>query len=282
MFINESVENKNTYLSEATAEASYMYEAILEANETYHNLCMKMVKCEHTCIVNEDAQMLTLAEAEFIEKAKATAKQLWEKFKAFCSKMYDTMLSGLAKAAKLLAVAKKENGTGKKVKLAANMSDYYTFVSDAENMMKALITGNVVFGAGRTAANVINGEKGSVEVDASQAFEHAKKYIEKFKPAVQQIKALRTAQLNSKNEENVEAVSAAVSQCTKAINRLRAGLMDALKVIYACSMGAKAVDKTVEGTKSAAKATVGAAKKAGNAVKGAFVKKESVSVLDQF
>jgi hypothetical protein len=110
MFINEG--NSNKYFEEATANPAYMYEAIQEANEAYHDLCMKMVKCEHAAIVNEDTSMLAEATGDFKEKVKRIAQTILAQFLAFIdkvraewSKLWAGLLSKLVNTEKAKATA---------------------------------------------------------------------------------------------------------------------------------------------------------------------------------
>jgi len=55
------------------------YEYLLEYQNTLYELDMKMIKCEHACIVNEDSNMMMLAEEEYKNKVQATLKAIWNK-----------------------------------------------------------------------------------------------------------------------------------------------------------------------------------------------------------
>jgi len=125
MFINENT--ANIYYNEATAEPSYMYEAILEANEAYHDLCMKMVKCEHTAIVNENTSMLAEAEGDFKAKAMDIGKKLLDKFFAFLdrvktewSKLWSGVISKLVNPAKVDEMKKLISGESIEVSIDLN------------------------------------------------------------------------------------------------------------------------------------------------------------------
>jgi len=79
MFLTES----NTGVTNETS----MYEAIMEASNEYHALCMKMVKCEHHAIVSENYQLLEDAEEGFFDKVKRIAKVLYQKFISFLNRI---------------------------------------------------------------------------------------------------------------------------------------------------------------------------------------------------
>jgi len=55
------------------------YESLLEYQNILHNLDMKMIKCEHVCLINEDTDTLLLAEEEYMSKLKDTLKTIWNK-----------------------------------------------------------------------------------------------------------------------------------------------------------------------------------------------------------
>jgi len=55
------------------------YENLLEYQNILHDLDMKMIKCEHVCLINEDTNTLLLAEEEYMSKLKATLKTIWNK-----------------------------------------------------------------------------------------------------------------------------------------------------------------------------------------------------------
>jgi hypothetical protein len=97
MFLNESIESTGLVSNETS-----MYEAILEANNAYHSLCLQAVKYEHQAIVSEDAQLLREAEEGFMTKLKNIAKTLYQKFisfinrvKAEWSKLYASVITKL-------------------------------------------------------------------------------------------------------------------------------------------------------------------------------------------
>jgi len=55
------------------------YEYLLEFQQEMHELDMKMIKCEHHCIVNEDSNMMMLAEEEYKNNVTAALKAIWNK-----------------------------------------------------------------------------------------------------------------------------------------------------------------------------------------------------------
>jgi hypothetical protein len=87
MILSEKINSQESTPSYNGNDTSFMYEAIMEANDAYYDLCMKMVKCEHTSIVNEDTEMLALAESEFTTKVRAIAEKALAKFLAFIDRV---------------------------------------------------------------------------------------------------------------------------------------------------------------------------------------------------
>jgi len=75
MFLDETL---NTSLDFDTL-MSESYENLIEYQNEMHELDMKMIKCEHTCIVNEDSNMQMLAEEEYNSKLAATFRAIWNK-----------------------------------------------------------------------------------------------------------------------------------------------------------------------------------------------------------
>jgi len=55
------------------------YESLLEYQALIHDLDIKMIKCEHAAIMNEDSTMLALAEEEYNSKLKEILKTIWNK-----------------------------------------------------------------------------------------------------------------------------------------------------------------------------------------------------------
>lgn len=89
-------------------DATYLYEAAIEANDQYHDLCMKMIKCEHVAIVNENQSMLAEADESFKVKLKKILDNLLKKFLAFIdkiktewSKLWSAVLSKFVNPTKL-------------------------------------------------------------------------------------------------------------------------------------------------------------------------------------
>jgi len=276
MFINESVETKNIYLNEATADASYMYEAILEANDAYHDLCMKMVKCEHTCIVNEDSQMLVLAEAEFAENAKKIATQLIEKFKAFCAKVYDWSMSIVAKAIGLTTSAKREWGSKKMINV--DEAEFKKWASaNPTDVINKLRNGGTLVSLGLNGDVVAEGKQAS----AANLLETAKKFVAGYRNFMKELRNLRTnftIDPVAANSPNGGKEGSVVRFCTAAINKMKQCMSISLRVLVACSAPAEGARKVASGAKAA-----------GSAVKGAFSKKDAVdngtasaSILDKF
>jgi len=55
------------------------YEFMLETQQYLQELDMKMIKCEHIAIVNEDSNMITLAESEYKLKISEVVRNIWNK-----------------------------------------------------------------------------------------------------------------------------------------------------------------------------------------------------------
>jgi hypothetical protein len=75
MFLTENLDeslNLDTLVNES-------YEYLIEYQDTIHELNMKMIKCEHTAIVNENSDMMMLAEEEYKFKVSSAAKAIWNK-----------------------------------------------------------------------------------------------------------------------------------------------------------------------------------------------------------
>jgi len=75
MFLNKISDN-SLNLDNLVNES---YEYLLETQNYIHELDMKMIKCEHHCIVNEDTDMMMLAEEEYSSKLAATVRAVWNK-----------------------------------------------------------------------------------------------------------------------------------------------------------------------------------------------------------
>lgn len=79
MFLSENYTNVSENVS---ADPMYGMQLIQEATESYNELCMKMIKLEHTAIVNEDAALLEAGVKDFGNKftewVKVTAKKFVE------------------------------------------------------------------------------------------------------------------------------------------------------------------------------------------------------------
>jgi len=59
------------------------YEYLLEFQQEMHELDMKMIKCEHHCIVNENYNLLEEAEDEYDNSFIDKIKKLWDKIVTF-------------------------------------------------------------------------------------------------------------------------------------------------------------------------------------------------------
>jgi len=183
------------YTIEDTVDFSYMYEAIIETKEIYNDLCMKMIRCEHNCIINENNDILIEAKEEFIEKSKQIVKNLVIKFRTFCSNLYDTFLSIMAKTAKVLSFTKAENVIGKKVKITNNMKEFVNLLNRATKILNNATNGN--FGNYESLDDFSRIVEGEEEITLQKSdFVDAVNYINNFKPAIKILNKLRSNQYN--------------------------------------------------------------------------------------
>jgi len=94
MFLDETL---NTSLDFDTL-MSESYENLIEYQNEMHELDMKMIKCEHTCIVNEDSDMMMLAEEEYKNSVISAVKAVWNKIVLAIQKFIQSLRSVILKA----------------------------------------------------------------------------------------------------------------------------------------------------------------------------------------
>jgi len=276
MFLNED-KIMSTY-DAAKADASFLSEAILEANEVYHDICMKMIKCEHYCIINENSKMLAEAEEEakrsFKESAMALLKKIKEAIINFGKWLVEKLRQAFAWIAKIPAnISGAIKGSLKKLKKAEADVDAINAANDPIEL-KFESTANY-------------NEAAEVEeetVDAKTGTGIAKNIITKLKAATSKLNVFKRSAEKAATEgenpqENHKKLSAISSAISKAFARIRSAFSTAIRVI-------------VNAFKAAGAAVANTAKKAKNAVASKMPKKgskntngieiASASILDQF
>ena len=70
-----------------TADPAYSMELVQEATEEWNDLCMKMIKLEHSAIVSEDGGLLQEGMEDFKKKASEVAKRVYNKFMEYLERV---------------------------------------------------------------------------------------------------------------------------------------------------------------------------------------------------
>lgn len=70
-----------------TADLSTFTEAMYFAEKAWSNLSMKMVRLEHTAIVNNDSSLMSEGLRDMADRAAEWFKEMWEKIKAFVDRV---------------------------------------------------------------------------------------------------------------------------------------------------------------------------------------------------
>jgi len=233
MFINENNHtiNNNKYLNEAVAEPYYVYEAILEANEAYHDLCMKMIKCEHTAIINENNYLLEEAEEEFKIHKDNIFRKLVERFQAFCAKIYDTMLEAFGTAVKFLNTGSAKNVVGKSIKGTIGMREYDIFIKDYASILNTIKNGNIKDVYNKKGLALVKQTYQEQEFNLkAEHYDKAENYIKNFKPALTAVRAMRSENFSNLSRDQ-KLASEGFQLLTKIISRLKDGLFFSIKII---------------------------------------------------
>ena len=103
------------------------YENLIEFQENIHELDIKMIKCEHTAIVNEDSEMMMLAEEEYKSKLQATIKAIWNKIVITIQNFIIFLNKMIAKFRNRFTVSKNlKSSIEKAVEVLKNPDNYQT------------------------------------------------------------------------------------------------------------------------------------------------------------
>jgi len=255
MFLNES-KIVTTY-DAAKTEAAYLYEAVLEANEAFHDISMKMIKCEHYCIVNEDANMLSEAEEQAKKSFKEVIANLLRKVKEALVNFKNFMMEQLAKLGKLIARAFKSAVSGV-TKLVGGIKGLKKARKDVEtiiswNTMEDMLDSDFESDSYNEAEEVA-GE----DVDAKQAVIESKGIFEKLKAAISKLNFFKANAEKAASEGNEQEAHKKLSAISTKISKAFAKIRNAFKVAAAAVWGA---------IKTAGKAIANTATKAAGAVK---------------
>jgi len=254
MFITEKT---NTYFNEASANPAYMYEAILEANEAYQDLCIRMIKCEHTAIVTENATLLAEAEQSFGQRVKKIAQTLLAKFIAFVdrvraewSKLWSSVLTSLVDKEKTRYMA--ENASKNNITVEADIEGIKG-IMDIFNNAGKISTNNEeaamediteLFNKVKTFAE--HQKKGAKKVAASDV-NQAVDFLEARPKMISTLETIKScgkslAGLASKLEEgSVDQIALAKfsSLISRIIVRINSYTSDAVRICRACLKQAK-------------------------------------------
>jgi hypothetical protein len=302
MFINENT--ANVFYKEATADPAYMYEAVLEANEAYHDICMKMVKCEHVAIVNENTELLAEAEGDFKAKVKKVLDTLLAKFMAFIdrvkaewSKLWASVLSKLVSTEKVKFM-KEVLDSSPTVNLTCHLEGLRvitnkTFPAIAALKPEELMSFSGVLNEFKVkyflsvdGSSAAGGKGGKSTTISSGDVDMAVEFLEKRPQMIKTLESLRrTGKEMYKRDaidNNTKADSLAIAKysslCSKLISFINSFTVDAVKICRACL---KDIKKTNDkGDRKAARELYGEYKKdQKKAVKNGTA---SASVLDMF
>jgi len=255
MFLNES-KIVTTY-DAAKTEAAYLYEAVLEANDAFHDISMKMIKCEHYCIVNEDANMLAEAEEQAKKSFKEVIANLLKKIKDALVNFKNFMMEQLTKLGKLIAKAFKSAVSGtvnliggikglKKAKkdvetiiswnsmddmLDADFDDeVYNEASKYDGLKEKLNSSNEKIQSGV--------EKMGDAIDAKQAVTESKGIFEKLKAAVAKLNFFKANAEKAAREGNEQEAHKKLTAVSTKISKAFAKIRNAFKVAAAAVWGA--------------------------------------------
>jgi len=269
MFLTETVNNKTVKYDEAKIEPGFLYEAVLEANEQYHDICMKMIKCEHHCIVTEDAKMLSEAEEEAKRSFKEVIVNLLKKIKEALVNFKNFMVAQLAKLGKMVARVVSAPVRG----VIAIVGGIRT-LRQARKDIEAIISWNgdnpddwVIEGEYYEEAEDVAGEA----VDAKQAVNEAKGIFEKLKVAVSKLNFLKSSAEKAANEGDEHQAKAKLAAISSKISKAFAKVRNAFKVATMAVWNAM---------KTAGKAVADTSKKAAGAVKAKVGKKAPEAVAE--
>lgn len=98
-----------------TADPATFMEAMYFAEKAWNNLSMKMVRLEHTSIVNNDSRLMQEGVRDFGKKVVQWFKDMWAKIKAFVDRVVTRIHNMIddSRAKKFAGVANGYNGKGK-------------------------------------------------------------------------------------------------------------------------------------------------------------------------
>ena len=108
------------------------YENLLEFQETIYELDMKMIKCEHSCIVNENTEMLILAEEEYKNNVSAAIKAIGNKIILMIQKAIIAINNAIAKFKKRFKFSSSLQSDIKRVIEKLSEKNEYTKYTSAE------------------------------------------------------------------------------------------------------------------------------------------------------
>lgn len=254
MFLTE---NTTMRYSNSAADPSDLYEAILEANEEYHNICMKMVKCEHHCIVNEDTVMLREAEEaanKSLEKSKENLLQtILRKIREFGGWLRKK-LSNIGNALRKIpsTISGKIKGNKKKIEKAAKDSETVAKANSVEDAkdVAANSTSSVssdgykmsdaekekwstMDSYGESYNFLTEAEQASEEVEAKSALTKAKEAFANLRKTLLKLNVFGNEAKKASKEGSSEESHKKVSR----IGRILSGIFNALKTAVGVILG---------------------------------------------
>lgn len=262
----DAVDSAEAGGSTVTGDVDTFVEAMYFAEKAWNRLSMKMVRAEHTAIINEDAMLMENAVSDFGKKVVAWAKDMWNRIQAFVSQLITrittTVLNNKRVQAAITGAAPK--GTFKVSAKHAHDIDNWnldTVSSERKTASKGEGTANAGPTEYKKAVDIIKGARGHLT--------EIQKTRNEAKTALNEV--IKAA--NAKTEEgkaNIQTRKAALTDANAKIVRqgrnLNRGLFAAIGIVFAASRS-----KAPEGGGAAAAAPAAS----GN-------QQASASILDQF
>lgn len=211
MFLDE-----NTVTTTAvSADPMYGAQLIQEASEEWNELCMKMIKLEHTAIVSEDANLLEAGIKDFAKKAEAHIKLAAQKFIEYLervrvewTKIQAAVMSKFVNADVINAVlAKLKND---KVKMQMDKTKWDANMKVLETWSKAASWNNFVLGQNKSQLekgaaaekNIFASADNTTEVVVDQTLvKQAVSFLKNRAVAVKNLQAVKANYAKEANEE---------------------------------------------------------------------------------
>lgn len=273
MFLVENENLKQNAINESmyTGDAYEGLQIVLESEQAWNELTMKMIRLEHTAIITEDSALLEAGKENFGQKVVEFFKRVYQKIQDFVNSAIASISASIAKMSK---VSQVKFVAGKKITLPKDVQAFLNNVKEAKSAL-----------AGVNAGEEVQRDKEQVEVEISAAlYQTAKQVLDSRK---QYISILKQSLADAKKEANAGIAEAKKAEGGKDAAKIQEHKTTLLDIQTKTANAIRYINKgTVYSIKILSAMKPGKAPKAdGKAAEKApetEAKTESVDILDMF